>query len=207
MITVVYEYILNTRSGPFFCKHLSTWCYFLSSFSSLTFGTDQGCGAVLMDCCWTDPFELSSCYWPAVIFLYQNVEFQGHGSGMVDDPQCYVCDGVQWQRSWGWQERHRQAGESGALNALLTFLSSLPTRVLWRGELGDPLWHWSLQFSCCTRPSWGRDGSGHVPPSFHVKVKDRGPHQPLLRLISSPRHAILQRHCGMLLVCQSHEKL
>ena len=122
-------------------------------------------------------------------------------------PTVYVCDGVQWQRSWGWQERHRQAGESGALNALLTFLSSLPTRVLWRGDLGDPLWHWSLQFSCCTRLSWGRDGSGHVPPSFHVKVKDRGPHQPLLRLISSPRHAILQWHCGMLLVCQSHEKL
>ena len=156
---------------------------------------------------------LDTSLWIVIMLLSCGCSpLTGHGSSRsrVRDGwwfTVYVCSGVQWQRSWDWGERDRQGRESDALKVLLTFWSSVATCVLWAGDLGDPLWHWSLQFSCWTCLNWGWEGCDHVPLSIYVQVKDRGLHRPLLKPIFSPPHAILQQHCVTILVCEIHPKL
>ena len=150
--------------------------------SSPTYWTDQASRAVFVAHSLIHLFEFSSCHWPVVVFQKQSmVKFKviGQGSWWSKVNINIVFTDIETE----FEERQTgRPSDSDGLKHLLPSSASLPARVLWVWDLGNP---YSVRlFSLAVGLTWMEGEMGVTTGHWafvHVKGKDTKLEQLLLK--------------------------
>ena len=173
---------LSTWGACLLRKDVTASCSCSASIQFTPYWTDQASRAVFVAHSLIHLFEFSSCHWPVVVFQKQSmVKFKviGQGSWWSKENISIVFSDIEAE----FEERQTgRPSDSDGLNQLLPSSASLPARVLWVWDLGNP---YSVRlFSLAVGLTWMEGEMGVTTGHWafvHVKGKDTKLEQLLLK--------------------------